>query len=119
MSRTKRTQKTALYLLLLGCLALFGGYSIWKKGKQKELKTTTSSKKKVMVSGCYDLLHSGHVAFFKEAATYGNLYVRLGNDKNIEQLKNHKPIFPAEDHEITSPLLLVKEIMILLNVALI
>ena len=33
--------------------------------------------KKVFVSGCYDMLHSGHVAFFKEAARYGDLYVCL------------------------------------------
>ena len=25
-------------------------------------------RKKVFVSGCYDMLHSGHVAFFKEAS---------------------------------------------------
>lgn len=29
-------------------------------------------RKKVFVSGCYDMLHSGHVAFFKEASKYGN-----------------------------------------------
>lgn len=28
--------------------------------------------KKVFVSGCYDLLHSGHVEFFREAAQYGD-----------------------------------------------
>ena len=27
--------------------------------------------KRVFVSGCFDLLHSGHVAFFKEAAALG------------------------------------------------
>ena len=32
------------------------------------------------VSGCYDLLHSGHVEFFKEASQYGDLYVGLGSD---------------------------------------
>jgi len=30
--------------------------------------------KKVFVSGCYDMLHSGHVAFFKAASQYGDLY---------------------------------------------
>ena len=35
--------------------------------------------KKVFVSGCYDLLHSGHVEFFKEASSYGDLYVGIGN----------------------------------------
>ena len=43
---------------------------------------------KVFVSGCYDLLHSGHVAFFEEASRYGDLYVGLGNDANILSLKN-------------------------------
>lgn len=48
--------------------------------------------KKVFVSGCYDLLHSGHVAFFKEAAQYGDLYVGIGSDKTIEELKGRKTI---------------------------
>ncbi len=43
--------------------------------------------KKVFVSGCYDLLHSGHVAFFEEAASYGDLYVGLGSDQTIYELK--------------------------------
>lgn len=30
-------------------------------------------KKKVFVSGCYDLLHSGHVEFFQQASQYGDL----------------------------------------------
>lgn len=49
---------------------------------------------KVFVSGCYDMLHSGHVAFFEEAATYGDLYVGLGSDKTIFELKNRKTINP-------------------------
>jgi len=47
---------------------------------------------KVFVSGCYDMLHSGHVAFFEEAATHGDLYVGLGSDKTINQLKGRKTI---------------------------
>ena len=46
-------------------------------------------KKKVFVSGCYDMLHSGHVAFFEEAATYGDLYVGIGSDKTIQELKEN------------------------------
>lgn len=48
--------------------------------------------KKVFVSGCYDMLHSGHVAFFEEAATYGDLYVGIGSDKTINELKARKTI---------------------------
>ena len=48
--------------------------------------------KKVFVSGCYDMLHSGHVAFFKEASQYGDLYVGIGSDATIFQLKARKTI---------------------------
>lgn len=48
--------------------------------------------KKVFVSGCYDLLHSGHVAFFKEASNYGDLYVGIGSDKTIQDLKGRETI---------------------------
>lgn len=48
--------------------------------------------KKVFVSGCYDLLHSGHVAFFQEAASYGDLYVAIGSDKTVFGLKGRLPV---------------------------
>jgi len=48
--------------------------------------------KKVFVSGCYDMLHSGHVAFFEEAAEYGDLYVGIGSDKTINTLKARKTV---------------------------
>lgn len=48
--------------------------------------------KKVFVSGCYDMLHSGHVAFFEEAAQLGDLYVGIGSDKTIFELKARKTI---------------------------
>ncbi|MCF2553310.1 adenylyltransferase/cytidyltransferase family protein, partial [Bacteroides caecigallinarum] len=38
------------------------------------------SNKKVFVSGCYDLLHSGHVEFFQQASRFGDLYVGIGSD---------------------------------------
>lgn len=48
--------------------------------------------KKIFVSGCYDMLHSGHVAFFEEAASYGDVYVGIGSDKTINELKARKTI---------------------------
>ncbi len=53
--------------------------------------------KKVFVSGCYDLLHSGHVEFFRQAASYGDLYVGIGSDETILHYKNHKTVYP--EHE--------------------
>ena len=48
---------------------------------------------KVFVSGCFDVLHSGHVRFFEEAASYGDLYVSIGSDKTIEELKHRKTLY--------------------------
>jgi cytidyltransferase-like protein len=55
--------------------------------------------KKVFVSGCYDLLHSGHVAFFKEASKYGDLYVGIGSDKTIDELKG-RPTVNSEQERL-------------------
>lgn len=46
----------------------------------------------VFVSGCFDMLHSGHVEFFKEAGRYGDLYVALGSDKTIFELKGRSTV---------------------------
>ena len=53
--------------------------------------------KKVFVSGCYDLLHSGHIEFFKQAAEFGDLYVGIGSDKTIEKYKGHKTMYPEQE----------------------
>jgi cytidyltransferase-like protein len=55
--------------------------------------------KKVFVSGCFDLLHSGHIAFFQEASSYGDLYVALGSDKTIFDLKGRIPV-NSEDERL-------------------
>ena len=54
-------------------------------------------RKRVFVSGCYDMLHSGHVAFFKAAAQYGDLYVGIGSDATIEQLKHRKTVYSEKE----------------------
>ncbi len=53
--------------------------------------------KKVLVSGCFDLLHGGHIAFFKTAASYGDLYVSVGRDQNLFMLKHKMPFFSEEE----------------------
>lgn len=56
-----------------------------------------SQRKKVFVSGCYDMLHSGHVAFFKSAAAYGDLYVGIGSDATIAELKHRKTVYSEKE----------------------
>ena len=47
---------------------------------------------KVFVSGCFDMLHSGHVEFFREASQYGDLYVAIGSDRTYFELKGRKTV---------------------------
>jgi cytidyltransferase-like protein len=53
--------------------------------------------KKVFVSGCFDLLHSGHIEFLQEAASFGELYVALGSDRTVYELKGRAPVNSQEE----------------------
>jgi len=54
---------------------------------------------KVFVTGCFDMLHSGHVAFFEEAATHGDLYVGIGSDRTVFDLKGRRTV-NSEDERL-------------------
>jgi cytidyltransferase-like protein len=54
--------------------------------------------RKVIVTGCYDWLHSGHVRFFEETSALGDLYVVVGHDENVRLLKGEgHPMFGQEE----------------------
>ncbi|MEK0423238.1 MAG: hypothetical protein RLZ95_1148 [Bacteroidota bacterium] len=53
--------------------------------------------KKVFVTGCFDLLHSGHIAFLEQAASFGDLYVCIGSDKTVYELKGRYPIITQDE----------------------
>lgn len=52
---------------------------------------------KVFVSGCFDLMHSGHVFFFERASAYGELYVSVGSDQTISELKKRIPVYSERE----------------------
>ena len=56
-----------------------------------------SENKKVLVSGCYDLLHSGHIEFFRQASAFGDLYVGIGSDETILHYKGHKTLYDEQE----------------------
>jgi cytidyltransferase-like protein len=61
-----------------------------------------SGRKKVVVTGCYDFFHSGHVRFFEEVSQLGDLFVVVGNDENVRNLKGAgHPLFPAAERRFT------------------
>jgi cytidyltransferase-like protein len=62
------------------------------------LLPTSSPRKKVVVTGCYDWFHSGHARFFEEASAFGDLYVIVGHDANIRLLKGSgHPLYSQDE----------------------
>ena len=44
--------------------------------------------KKVFVSGCFDILHAGHIKLLYKSKTLGNdLYVGIDSDKRVKKVK--------------------------------
>jgi cytidyltransferase-like protein len=61
-------------------------------------RLSSAGRKKVVVTGCFDWFHSGHVRFFEEVSAYGDLYVVLGHDANIRLLKGEgHPLVSQEE----------------------
>jgi len=70
-------------------------------------------KKKVFVSGCFDMLHSGHIAFLNEASKHGDVYVGLGADETVYGLKGRYPVNNQNERKyILESLKSVKEVWI-------
>lgn len=70
--------------------------------------------KKVFVSGCYDILHGGHIEFFNQAKALGDyLIVCFAGDKSLEAHKHKKPSIP-EGHKkrVLESLRMVDEVVI-------
>ncbi|OGY44245.1 MAG: hypothetical protein A2731_03440 [Candidatus Buchananbacteria bacterium RIFCSPHIGHO2_01_FULL_39_8] len=48
--------------------------------------------KKVMIFGTFDILHPGHLSFFKQAKKYGDyLIVSVARDINVKKIKGKLP----------------------------
>lgn len=69
--------------------------------------------KKVFVSGCYDILHGGHIEFFNQAKTLGDyLIVSFASEKTLEKYKNKKSSIPeAHKRKILESLRMVDEVV--------
>lgn len=67
-------------------------------------KLKRSGKKTVMVTGCYDILHLGHLVFFNYAKSQGDvLVVAVGSDETIHAYKG--PNRPINNEVLRSRLL--------------
>lgn len=73
-------------------------------------------KKIVLVGGCFDFIHFGHISFLKHAKALGNyLIVALESDENVRRMKgNTRPIHTQiQRKEMLESLSFVDEIIAL------
>ncbi len=57
--------------------------------------------KKIFVSGCYDILHAGHVQFFNDAKALGDhLTVCFASDEVLWKHKMRRPSIPQEHKQV-------------------
>lgn len=56
-------------------------------------------KRLVLTNGCFDLLHAGHVAFLRDAASCGDsLWVGINSDSSVRRLKgSNRPVYPEQE----------------------
>lgn len=70
---------------------------------------------KVIVSGGFDPVHSGHIALFEEAAKYGDVIVLLNTDRWLS-LKKGKPfLYYEERKKIIESLKYISEVRVALD----
>ncbi len=65
----------------------------------KLLKVLPNDKKIVFTNGCFDILHSGHVKYLKEAKSFGDILVLgLNSDESVKRLKGEsRPVNEFKD----------------------
>jgi cytidyltransferase-like protein len=83
--------------------------------KQKNLKMSLRGPKSVLVGGCFDLLHYGHLKFLQAAKSSGDdLVVALESDDNIVKVKKINPIHKQHQRaEILAELMCVDKVLLL------
>ncbi len=84
----------------------------------KKISNKLKNRKKiiVLVGGCFDILHIGHIKFLQKAKEKGDfLFVLLESDESVKKLKGSKrPINTQKDRaEILSSLKMVDYVIIL------
>jgi len=75
-----------------------------------------SDRKKVVVNGCFDIIHPGHIKLIEHAAQHGDVYVFINSDDSVEDLKGHRPYLGEEDRaEILRAIKGVRAVLIFKN----
>jgi FAD synthetase len=81
----------------------------------EQIDLIPKDKKIVLVGGCFDILHLGHITFLEKARESGEIVVMLESDQNIKRLKGgDRPVNPQESRaKVLSHIDLVSYIILL------
>jgi D-beta-D-heptose 7-phosphate kinase/D-beta-D-heptose 1-phosphate adenosyltransferase len=59
------------------------------------------NKSLVFTNGCFDIIHSGHIALLAHCAKFGTVIVGLNSDQSVKRLKgNDRPINSEQDRKL-------------------
>ncbi len=74
--------------------------------------------KKIFVSGCYDIIHGGHIEFFRQAKSYGDyLIVNIASDEVLLKSKNKKSSLPLQHKiDILNSINMIDKVMVSSNI---
>ncbi|KKR88386.1 MAG: Glycerol-3-phosphate cytidyltransferase TagD [Candidatus Gottesmanbacteria bacterium GW2011_GWA2_41_12] len=89
---------------------------IFKYKDLNKLLKTSGNKGFILVGGCFDILHFGHIKFLENAKKYGDkIIIALESDKRVRKLKGENRPFhkQTERAEILANLTLVDYIIML------
>ena len=77
-----------------------------------------NTEKRVLVIGCFDVLHIGHVRFLQTARSYGDrLIVLIESDEYIRTYKKREPFHSATERaEILAALVCVDDVVVATHV---
>lgn len=83
---------------------------------QKDISKLKKVKNIVLVGGCFDILHRGHIYFLNEAKKKGNVVVLLESDESVKKMKSkNRPINNQKDRSLILSCLKMVDYVINLN----
>ncbi|HZQ29899.1 MAG TPA: adenylyltransferase/cytidyltransferase family protein [Patescibacteria group bacterium] len=83
---------------------------------QKDISKLKTVKNIVLVGGCFDILHKGHIYFLHEVKKKGNVVVLLESDESVRKMKGkNRPINNQKDRSLILSCLEMVDYVINLN----
>ncbi|GAB4411358.1 MAG: hypothetical protein OHK0032_07250 [Thermodesulfovibrionales bacterium] len=81
----------------------------WNELKKEIDSAKADGKRIVFTNGCFDILHTGHVRYLRDARSFGDvLVVALNTDRSVSRIKSGRPIIPeAQRAEVVASLEMV------------